>query len=73
VATLGAANHGRPSSSKTTNNPATGNLQTDIVDDFETRLCPTGVDGDGNGIGFVTWGDFMGRHDRRHHHHLGGR
>ena len=33
------------------------NLFTVLVDDFENGL-PTGVDGDGLTIGFVTWGDF---------------
>ena len=37
-------------------NEQTSAGKTDIVDDFETGL-PTGLDGDGNGIGFVTWGD----------------
>jgi beta-glucanase (GH16 family) len=36
--------------------PNYNSLQTVIVDDFENGL-PQGVDGDNNGIGFVTWGD----------------
>jgi hypothetical protein len=32
-------------------------VRTTIIDDFEDGL-PSGEDADGNGIGFVTWGDF---------------
>jgi beta-glucanase (GH16 family) len=32
-------------------------VRSDVVDDFESGL-PTGFDGDGLGIGFITWGDF---------------
>ncbi len=32
-------------------------IRTTIVDDFEDGL-PEGLDGDGNAIGFITWGDF---------------
>jgi beta-glucanase (GH16 family) len=36
--------------------PPTGGGKGDIIDDFENGL-PYGEDGDGNGIGFVVWGD----------------
>jgi len=32
-------------------------IRTDMIDDFESGL-PSGTDAYGNGIGFVTWGDF---------------
>jgi beta-glucanase (GH16 family) len=32
-------------------------IHTSLIDDFESGL-PQGVDGNNNGIGFVTWGDF---------------
>ena len=39
------------------NEVATGG-KADIIDDFEDGQLPSGTDGDGLGIGFVTWGDF---------------
>ncbi len=55
-ATLGAANTATLLI-RDNEQPNYSNLQTVIVDDFENGL-PQGVDGNGNGIGFVTWGDF---------------
>ncbi|MCP4425069.1 MAG: family 16 glycosylhydrolase [Chloroflexi bacterium] len=32
-------------------------IRTQVVDDFESGAIPSGVDGDGNEIGYVVWGD----------------
>lgn len=56
-ATLGMPNMATITILENEDPPAPNPSKADVIDDFENGL-PMGTDGDGNGLGFVTWGDF---------------